>query len=56
MEKLVAAHLYPKRIIISTRVTNENGSVWSETDSLSILAPEISNEELGVVVLFNCYK
>lgn len=51
MEQSIAAHLYPKRIIISTRVTNEYESIWTETDCISILTPEISNEELGVIAL-----
>jgi hypothetical protein len=51
MEKSIAATLYPKQIIIATRVTNEYGSTWTMTDCLSILSPEVSNEELGMVVL-----
>jgi hypothetical protein len=51
MEKSIAATLYPKQIIIATRIGNEYGSIWMMTDCLLILSPEVSNDELGVVVL-----
>jgi hypothetical protein len=51
MEKSIAATLYPRQIIIATRIGNEYGSIWMTTDCLSILSPEVSNYELGVVVL-----
>jgi hypothetical protein len=51
MEKSIAATFYPKRIIVATRMVNEHGSVWTMTDCLSILCPNIADEQLGVVVL-----
>jgi len=51
MEQSASAYLYPKRIIISTRICDEYGSTWTETDCLFILPIDISDAALGVVVL-----
>lgn len=51
MEKSIAATLYPKQIIVATITSDEYGSVWTMTDCLSILSPDIADEQLGVVVL-----
>ena len=51
MEKSIAATLYPKRIIIATRTGDQYGSIWTMTDCLSILHPDITDEELGIVIL-----
>lgn len=50
MEQSASATLYPKRIIIATRIGNKYGG-WLTTDRMSILPSDISNEELGTVTL-----
>src|SRR4030095_3531325 len=50
-EQSVIATLYPKKIIIATRITDKYNSTWTTTDCLSILSTSVSNEELGTIVL-----
>lgn len=47
----MSATLYPRRIIIATMISDLYGSVWADTDCLSILPSNIPEEELGTIVL-----
>ncbi|MFT3750458.1 MAG: hypothetical protein QM768_19245 [Agriterribacter sp.] len=51
MEQSVSATLYPKRIIIATMISDIHGSVWADTDCLSILPSNVPEEELGTIVI-----
>lgn len=51
MEQSISATLYPTRIIVATMIIKPGGSVCHTSDCLSILPVDISDKDLGIVML-----